>query len=126
MSCTSLGTRKGSRAKSSYQREIERLPRVASTFGRIPTPGAQVCPYQSRFNPRAASGQMHALPRRSIAVRFTPNCGLPRAQGSFAPIRPIIYSSPQRSPTEPPHMPASSLFDRLVRERKQFGGHVED
>jgi hypothetical protein len=26
VSCTSLGTRKGSRAKSSYQREIERLP----------------------------------------------------------------------------------------------------
>ena len=35
MSCTSLGARKGSRAKSSYQREIERLPRVASTFDRI-------------------------------------------------------------------------------------------
>jgi hypothetical protein len=74
VSCTSLGTRKGSRAKSSYQREIERLP----TWPRRSTKSrcrARSIAIQSEGSfgsfatvpdlPRRGKGRLLSLPARS-------------------------------------------------------------
>jgi hypothetical protein len=64
--------------------------------------------------------QKPALPRRSIAVRFTP-ISRPRQDGLNTTLCAMATC------TQPDSCTAAKKvsFDRLVRERKQLGGHVE-